>query len=139
MAEREVSQEVNRYVDLLASMRQESLRRMTITTAGTGDRQLYVSYISEVPVWKTTYRIVLSSKPAAEPLLQGWAIVDNTIGEDWNNVELSLVAGAPQSFIQNLSQPYYPRRPIVPLPENAQPEPQTHESAMLGGFSGLLG
>ena len=139
LEEQEVSQEVNRYVDLIASMRQESLRRMTITTAGTGDRQLYVSYISEVPVWKTTYRIVLSSKPAAEPLLQGWAIVDNTIGEDWNNVELSLVAGAPQSFIQQLSQPYYARRPIVALPENAQLEPQTHESAMLGGFSGLLG
>jgi hypothetical protein len=136
LAEREVSQEVNRYVDLLASMRQESLRRMTIATAGTGERQLYVSYISEVPVWKTTYRIVLSSK---EPLLQGWAIVDNTVGEDWNNVELSLVAGAPQSFIQQLSQPYYARRPVVALPENVQLEPQTHESAMLGGFSGLSG
>jgi hypothetical protein len=139
MAEREVSQEVNRYVDLLASMRQESLRRMTIATAGTGERQLYVSYVSEVPVWKTTYRIVLSSKEATEPLLQGWAIVDNTVGEDWNNVELSLVAGAPQSFIQQLSQPYYARRPVVALPENAQLQPQTHESAMLGGFSGLLG
>ena len=136
LAEHEVSQEVNRYVDLLASMRQESLRRMTIATAGTGERQLYVSYISEVPVWKTTYRIVLSSK---EPLLQGWAIVDNTVGEDWNNVELSLVAGAPQSFIQQLSQPYYARRPVVALPENAQLQPQTHESAMLGGFSGLSG
>jgi hypothetical protein len=136
LAEREVSQEVNRYVDLLASMRQESLRRMTIATAGVGERQLYVSYISEVPVWKTTYRIVLSSK---EPLLQGWAIVDNTVGEDWNNVELSLVAGAPQSFIQQLSQPYYARRPVVALPENAQLQPQTHESAMLGGFSGLSG
>lgn len=50
-----------------------------------------------------------------KPLLQAWAIVDNTIGEDWNNVELSLVAGAPQSFIQQISQPYYGRRPVVPL------------------------
>jgi Carboxypeptidase regulatory-like domain len=139
LAEREVSQEVNRYVDLLASMRQESLRRMTISTAGTGERQLYVSYISEVPIWKTTYRIVLSAKDAREPLLQGWAIVDNTVGEDWDNIELSLVAGAPHSFIQQLSQPYYARRPVVALPENAQLAPQTHESAMLGGFSGLSG
>jgi hypothetical protein len=139
LAEREVSQEVNRYVDLLASMRQESLRRMTISTAGTGERQLYVSYISEVPIWKTTYRIVLSTKDAHEPLLQGWAIVDNTVGEDWDNIELSLVAGAPHSFIQQLSQPYYARRPVVALPENAQLAPQTHESAMLGGFSGLFG
>jgi hypothetical protein len=139
LAERDVTQEVGSYLSLLASMRQQDLRRMTIATAGTGDRQLYVSYISEVPIWKTTYRIVLPSKEGTEPLLQGWAIVDNTVGEDWNNVELSLVAGAPQSFIQQLSQPYYARRPVVPLPLNAQLTPQTHDSAMLGGFAGLSG
>ena len=112
---------------------------MTVTTAGTGDRQLYVSYISEVPIWKTTYRIVLPSKAGDQPFLQGWAIVDNTVGEDWNNVELSLVAGAPQSFIQQLSQPYYARRPVVPLPGSTQLAPQTHEGAMLGGSAGLSG
>ena len=74
----------------------------TLTATGEGARELRISYISEVPVWKTTYRIVLppASQPNARPLLQGWAIVDNTVGEDWNNVELSLAAGAPQSFIQ---------------------------------------
>lgn len=139
LAERDVTQEVGRYLSLLASMRQEDLRRMTIVANGAGERQLYVSYISEVPVWKTTYRIVLPSKAEDEPLLQGWAIVDNTVGEDWNNVELSLVAGAPQSFIQQLSQPYYARRPVVPLPQNAQLMPQTHDSAMMGGVAGLSG
>jgi Carboxypeptidase regulatory-like domain len=139
LAERDVTQEVGRYLSLLASVRQEDLRRMTITANGTGDRQLFVSYISEVPIWKTTYRVVLDSKGQSEPLLQGWAIVDNTVGEDWNNVELSLVAGAPQSFIQQLSQPYYARRPVVPLPENTQLMPQTHDSAMTGGFAGLSG
>ena len=112
---------------------------MTLATEGTGDRQLYVSYISEVPIWKTTYRIVLPRKPGEEPLLQGWAIVDNTVGEDWNNVELSLVAGAPQSFIQQLSQPLYGRRPVVPLSLGAQLTPQTHEGAMLGGLAALSG
>jgi len=139
LAERDVTQEVGRYLSLLASMRQEDLRRMTITENGTGKRQLFVSYISEVPIWKTTYRIVLPSQSGDEPLLQGWAIVDNTVGEDWNNVELSLVAGAPQSFIEQLSQPYYARRPVVPLPQNAQLMPQTHDSAMTGGFAGLSG
>ena len=85
-----------------------------------------MSYISEVPVWKCTYRIVVPRE--GKPLLQGWAIVDNTVGEDWKNVELSLVAGAPQSFVQELSQPYYTRRPVVPLPENAMVTPQTHEA-----------
>ncbi len=139
LAERDVNEEVGHYLGLLASVRQEDLRRMTIDTSGSGQRQLFVSYISEVPVWKTTYRIILPSKADEEPLLQGWAIVDNTVGEDWNNVELSLVAGAPQSFIQQLSQPYYTRRPVVPLPEIAQLTPQTHESAMLGGLGSVAG
>jgi len=92
LAEHDVNDEVGRYLGLLGSAREQDLRRMTIETAGSGDRQLYVSYISEVPVWKTTYRIVLPSKLGDDTLLQGWAIVDNTVGEDWPNVELSLVA-----------------------------------------------
>ena len=140
VADRSVTAEVSRYLSLIASARQEQLRRMTIATAGTGDRQIYVSYVSEVPIWKTTYRIVLPSKPGADPLLQGWAIVDNTVGEDWNDVQLSLVAGAPQSFIQQLSQPYYARRPVVPLPIAAQFAPQTHEGAVFqGGVTSLSG
>jgi hypothetical protein len=125
--------EMNRYLSLLASEREQDLRRMTLATNGTGERQLFVSYISEVPVWKTTYRLVLSSESGKKPLLQGWAIVDNTVGEDWNNVNLSLVAGAPQSFIQQLSQPYYGRRAVVPLPQEYESVPQTHEARLLGG------
>jgi len=139
VADADVNREVGRYLTLLASTHQQDLRRMTISAAGSGARQLYVSYISEVPIWKTTYRIVLPSKTDDKPLLQGWAIVDNTTGEDWDNVELSLVAGAPQSFIQQLSQPYYARRAVVPLPETAELTPQTHESAMLGGSGSLSG
>jgi hypothetical protein len=131
--------EVGRYLGLIAASRDQDVRRMTLSTTGSGDRNLYVSYISEVPVWKTTYRIVLPNKPEKKPLLQGWAIVDNTVGEDWNNVELSLVAGAPHSFIQQLSEPYYSRRPVVPLPESVQLSPQTHAATLSGGNGRLSG
>jgi len=147
ISEKDLQAEVGRYLGLIASSRDRDLRRMTISTTGKGERNLYLSYISEVPIWKTTYRIVLPSKAEKKPLLQGWAIVDNTIGEDWNDVEVSLVAGAPHSFIQQLSQPYYGRRPVVPLPESVQLTPQTHAAtletsaallapAMLGGVPG---
>ena len=143
IAEKDLQVEVGRYLGLIASSRDQDLRRMTISTTGPGERNLYVSYISEVPVWKTTYRLVLSSRAEKKPLLQGWAIVDNTIGEDWNDVELSLVAGAPHSFIQQLSQPYYGRRPVVPLPESVQLTPQTHaatlEPSVRGGAGGIPG
>ena len=128
VVEKEVSDEVGKYLGLVASTRDQDVRRMTISTAGDGERNLIVSYISEVPVWKSTYRIVIPNE--GKPLLQGWAIVDNTVGEDWNSVELSLIAGAPQSFVQELSQPYYARRPVVALPENAMLTPQTHEATM---------
>src|SRR5262249_30845834 len=131
--------EIGKYMQLVASARDQDVRRVTLSTAGQGERNLYVSYISEVPVWKTTYRIVLPSKEGKKPLLQGWAVIDNTVGEDWNNVERSLVAGAPHSFIQQLSEPYYGRRPVVGLPEAAQLSPQTHTATLVGGNGRLSG
>ena len=128
ITEKDLNEEISKYMKLMASSRDQDVRRMTISTAGGGNRDLLVSYISEVPVWKSTYRIVVPRE--GKPLLQGWAVVDNTVGEDWKSVQLSLVAGAPQSFVQELSQPYYARRPVVPLPENAMITPQTHEPTM---------
>jgi hypothetical protein len=139
LLERGLTGKVEHFLDLVSSEREPDVRRMIVSTAGTGERSLFVSYISEVPIWKTTYRIVLNSKTGANPLLQGWAIVDNTVGEDWDNVELSLVAGAPQSFIQNLSQPYYARRPVVALPGAMTTTPQTYESMLIPGGARLTG
>ncbi len=137
LLDRGLSGKLDRFLDVVSAGREADVRRMVISTAGTGDRSLFVSYISEVPVWKTTYRIVLGSK--AKPLLQGWAIVDNTVGEDWDKVELSLVAGAPHSFIQNLSQPYYTRRPVVPVPEEVLVSPQTYEATLIPSAAMLSG
>jgi hypothetical protein len=129
--------DIRRYLDIAAAARRKDERRMTISTAGSGERPLYVSYISEVPIWKSTYRLVLPAKAGEKPLLQGWAIVDNTIGEDWDRVELSLVAGAPQSFIQQLSLPLYARRPVIPLPSAMQLSPQTHEATLQSGTAAV--
>jgi hypothetical protein len=137
IVERDLRQEVGRYLDLVGSSREQDVRNMVISTSGSGERQLFVSYISEVPIWKSTYRLVLPSQ--GKPFLQGWAIVDNTIGEDWRDVELSLVAGAPQSFIQNISQPYYAQRPVVPMPSMVLMSPQTHQGAFGEGAGTVSG
>jgi hypothetical protein len=128
LAERESAEQVSAYLGLLASNRSHDRRRMTIATAGTGTRNLLVSYISEVPIWKTTYRVVLPT--GGTPVLHGWAVVDNTIGEDWSDVELSLVAGGPQSFIQPLSQPLYVQRPVVGLSRTSMQAPQVHQETL---------
>jgi len=148
-ADRDLEQQLARALGLLDSTHQEDTRHLVLSTTGTGERQLRVSYISEVPVWKTTYRIVLpsaSNSSLAKPLLQGWAVVDNTVGEDWNDIELSLAAGAPQSFIQHISQPYYTQRPEVPMPRGVLLSPQTHgetmessDALLIPGRGGYLG
>lgn len=137
LAERDLNEEVGQYLNLVGSSRARDLRRMTLSATGTGDREIFVSYISEVPVWKSTYRIILPDKPNEKPLLQGWAIVDNTIGEDWKDVQLSLIAGAPQSFVQEISQPYYARRPVVALPQSLTLTPQTHGGTLNREFDRL--
>ncbi len=125
--------DLSRYLELLDSTRNQGLRHLTLQDNGAGARNLHVSYISEVPIWKSTYRILLTSSAAKASTtqtatLQGWSVVDNTTGSDWNNVQLSLIAGSPQSFIQPLSQPIYSRRPEIPITQGAQLTPQTFES-----------
>jgi hypothetical protein len=138
IAERDLRDDISRYLAVVASGRDQDIRRMTLAANGSGTRRLVVSYVSEVPIWKSTYRLVLPEGDAA-PVLQGWAVVDNTVGADWTNVELSLVAGAPQSFVQRVSQPHYARRPEVPLPQTVLLNPQTHQATLLEGTGTLRG
>ncbi|WP_348263429.1 hypothetical protein P8935_02475 [Telmatobacter sp. DSM 110680] len=121
--------QLDRYLELLSTTHSTGLRHLTLNSLGHGERQLRVSYISEVPVWKATYRLVFPREASGSATMQGWAVVDNTVGADWDNVQLALVAGAPQSFIQPLSQPLYARRPEIPIATEAQTTPQTHEAA----------
>jgi hypothetical protein len=121
--------QLDRYLELLSTTHATGLRHLTLDALGVGQRQLRVSYISEVPVWKSTYRIVFPRTPNGSATMQGWAVVDNTVGADWDNVQLSLVAGAPQSFIQPLSQPIYTKRVEIPIATGAQLTPQTYEAA----------
>jgi hypothetical protein len=121
--------QLDRYLELLSTTHANGLRHLTLNALGQGERQLRVSYISEVPVWKATYRMVFPREANGSATVQGWAVVDNTVGADWDNVQLALVAGAPQSFIQPLSQPLYTRRPEIPIATDAQTTPQTHQAA----------
>jgi hypothetical protein len=121
--------QLDRYLELLSTTHANGLRHLTLNALGQGQRELRVSYISEVPVWKSTYRLVFPRTPNGLATMQGWAVVDNTVGADWDNVQLSLVAGAPQSFIQPLSQPIYTRRVEIPIATDAQLTPLTHEAA----------
>jgi len=75
------------------------------------EHDLAIGYVSETPVWRPSYRVVVHENGAAD--LQAWGIVQNLSGENWNGVKLSLVAGAPLAFESTLGDPVVPRRPIV--------------------------
>ncbi|MCJ7686993.1 MAG: hypothetical protein MUO68_22155, partial [Desulfobacteraceae bacterium] len=86
---------------------------------------------TEVPVWKATYRIIIpEGKKEIKPFLQGWAIIDNVTGKDWKNVQLSLISGLPISFVQNLYDPQFKKRPVVKWEREAPLAPAVPEAGM---------
>lgn len=117
--------DLNEFANATASARRRDAKTITVTSQGLGQREMVVSYTISAPIWKTTYRVVLDTE--GKPFFQGWAIVDNVSDEDWQNVQLSLVSGSPISFIQQLQQPFYRYRPVVPMPQDLQLRPQVYE------------
>lgn len=75
---------------------------MKVGTSGAAGvpRKLRLSYVTEAPSWKPSYRVVVGKDGKVE--MQGWAIVDNTSGEDWNNVRLGVGASSAMSFRYDL-------------------------------------
>jgi len=96
--------------------RAKDARTIELSARGQGARTVRVAYIVEVPVWKASYRLTLPADPAANrSALQGWATVENLSGQDWTDVELTLVSGRPVAFRQALYDAYYVKRPEVPI------------------------
>ena len=128
LLEDSLKKDLQHLLDILISAKKKDLKKLTIFASGEGERTLFASYIVEAPVWKTSYRLLLDEED--EPLLQGWALVDNTQDEDWEDVKLSLVAGLPISFIHDLYAPRYKRRPTVEVKEEVGYAPPQLEAAV---------
>lgn len=78
---------------------------VAIRLIGAKRHDVRVSYVVSAPMWKPTYRVVLPEDGQGPALLQGWAVVDNTSGEDWTNVTLGLTSGEPIAFRYDLHTP----------------------------------
>lgn len=90
--------------------RQKGLETVVLSLDGKV-HNLQVGYVAESPVWRPSYRLVVH--PEGDADLQAWGIVQNLSGEDWKNVKLSLIAGAPLAFQADLGTPVIPPRPTV--------------------------
>lgn len=115
-------------LEVLAAGHDNQKKAVELRFDGEGKRRVRVAYVVQTPVWKTSYRLVLDDEKA--PYLQGWAIVENTTDDDWENVRLSLVSGRPISFVMDLYQPLYAPRPEVRPELYLSLRPQVHGQAM---------
>lgn len=130
-----IQKEFQQALGLLAGSADDRKRQIVLRFDGKSKRTVRVGYVTESPVWKVSYRVLLGdadlgSKSDTDPFLQGWALVENTTDEDWTNVKLSLVSGRPVSFIQDLYQPLYVPRPTVAPDFIGSPMPQFSEVAV---------
>jgi hypothetical protein len=105
LADGDVALQLNRRLDASAGEGMFQQIEVEIRLAGAKSHDLVVSYVVEAPMWKPTYRVVLPKEGEGKALLQGWAVVDNTSGEDWSDVGMSLTSGEPIAFQYDLHTP----------------------------------
>ncbi len=115
------------YLAALTDARSKEKRSIYIDSTDARQREVRASYMIPTPMWKSSYRLIFGE--AGQPTLEGWAIVDNTTGEDWTKVDLSLVSGRPISFISPLYEPRYIARQTAELAEDRAAAPVVYEGA----------
>lgn len=127
--DKDLAAELAKALQALAEHRADRTKTVDVNLSGEGAREVVIAYVQEAPVWKASYRLVLPDAPKTtanapkeskvaneSATMQGWAIVENTTDEDWQNVRLSLVSGRPVSFTMDLYEPLFMPRPSVPVP-----------------------
>jgi hypothetical protein len=73
---------------------------MTVETADKGRTDVLLTYVTEAPAWKPSYRVAIDDKGTV--FLEGWAIVDNTSSEDWKGVLVGVGASSALAFRYDL-------------------------------------
>lgn len=95
-----VAAELARAMD--ADRRDSRTRRFDLTLEAATARDVELSYVTEVPAWKNSWRLLLD-----EGRFQGWATIENVSGQDWTEVALTLTTGAPVAYRRALIDPLY--------------------------------
>ena len=127
-ADAKLQSQLKDYLAVLGQANSKDRRSIYVDSVGSAARDLIARYTIPSPVWKSSYRLVFGTE--GPPMLEGWAIVDNTSGEDWTAVRLSVVSGKPISFITQLYPPRYVARPEVELAENKAVAPVVFQGSM---------
>ena len=122
LADPRLAGELDKAMEMLLGEHDTQRRAVDVHFTGQAEREVRIGYLVEAPIWKATYRLDVTG---AKPDLQGWAVVDNESDFDWTKVELTLVAGRPVSFAQDIYRPQYAARSVV------RPKAQADENAAI--------
>ncbi len=112
---------------MIARSRVKSVRFLKISFKGKGERRIRLSYIRAVPLWKTSYRLIINDEGISR--LEGWALVQNTGSQSWENIQLGFVAGQPNAFTMDLATPRYITRQRVDIASSAPLGPTSYAKA----------
>ncbi len=105
----EAFDDLDYFLDAITTERKKNIKGVTVFLDGK-DHDVSVNYIVSMPSWRVSYRIAFNEK---KTILQGWGIIDNQLDEDLKDINLSLVAGKPISFIYDIYTPRIVPRPVV--------------------------
>ena len=132
----DIKKDLKFFLDTVISGKKKDAKKININCESGGDdeveRIVFVYYIRESPIWKTSYRLIMSKEQAQEEkcLLSGWGLIENTTNQDWENVELSLVAGMPVSFKYEFYRPIFIQRPVIRPPKVLSVKPTEIEEGL---------
>jgi len=119
----------------------EGMTTVMVNLPQPGDYDLRISYVTESPAWKPTYRLQLKEGGPAE--LQSWAVVDNVSGEDWTKVAVGVGSTSALSFKYDLQSVRYVEREtlsdsselgLAPPPGGSSYAVASKEVRVLGNF-----
>ncbi len=132
----ELKKDLKFFLDTTIAGKKKDAKKIIVNCESGGDdavdRNIVVSYIRESPIWKTSYRLIMSKQQAKDQkcLLSGWCMVENTTNEDWDNIQLSLVAGMPVSFVYDFYRPIFMVRPKIQPPKVLSARPTEIEDGI---------
>ncbi|MCG3216825.1 MAG: hypothetical protein KAS63_08895 [Candidatus Heimdallarchaeota archaeon] len=101
-------------LDFLSRSKKENVKNLKISFTEEGEKNVTVSYLTELPAWLSSYRIY--SLDDENAVFELWSLVTNNSQQDWIDANLHLITGLPISFRYDISSPWLIDRPFVQRP-----------------------
>lgn len=125
-----LTKQIEQALASVAEHREGQGRTLKIRAHGEGARTVTIAYVVEAPLWKSSYRV--TALPEGKARMQGWAILENVTGNDWVDIDLTVVTGNPVTFRQALYATYYVSRPEIPVEVLGRILPKPDEGSVSG-------